>query len=193
MTELAINDASMVGRPKYERVANDAYFTPAWCTEALLSRWSPVGTVWEPAAGNGAMVDVLDKAGYDVIASDIIEHVDLRVDMVIHQRDFLSAHQPSGVFSIVTNPPYELAEEFIRRSLALTKPVGGSVAMLLRHEYDCASSRRDLFECNGFSRKIVLTKRPRWFADTTTSPRHNFAWFCWDARHRGPAILEYAP
>ena len=193
MSEPLITDPAMVGRPKFERVANDAYFTPAWCTEALLSRWMPVGTVWEPAAGNGAMVDVLNKAGFDVIASDINEYIDLRSDLVIVRKDFLTVTPPSGLFSIITNPPYDRAEEFIRRALELTKPHRGSVAMLLRHEFDCAKTRRDLFESDNFARKITLTRRPRWFAETTTSPRHNFSWFVWDGMHRGPAILEYAP
>lgn len=193
MKNMAVKDPSMVGVPKYKRVDDDAYFTPAWCTEALLSRWIPVGTVWEPAAGNGAMVDVLNKAGLDVIASDIHEYVDLRCDLVISRHDFLTVDPPSGLFSIVTNPPYQLAEEFIRRALKLTKPRRGSVAMLLRHEFDCAKTRRDLFDAENFAREIVLTKRPRWFSETATSPRNNFSWFVWDGMHRGPAILEYAP
>ena len=193
MTEIAINDPAMVGRQKFERVANDAYFTPTWCVDALLSRWIPVGTVWDHAAGNSAIVEVLGKAGLDVIASDINEYADIRCDIAISRHDFMTVAPPSGLFSIVTNPPYELAEEFIRRALKLTKPRRGSVAMLLRHEFDCAKTRRDLFEADNFARKIVLTKRPRWFSGTTTSPRHNFSWFVWDGMHRGPAILEYAP
>ena len=189
---IPITDPAMVGHPIFERVANDAYFTPACCTEALLSRYMPHGRAWEPAAGNGAIVNVLEAAGLDVYASDLHEYASPLCNQVIVKQDFLTATLPSGVLSIVTNPPFgDLAEEFIRHTLGLMQPVSGTVAMFLRNECDCAASRRYLFEGNGFSRKIVLTKRPRWYAETTTSPRHNFSWFCWDARHLGPPIIQY--
>lgn len=189
-----MSDAAMVGKPRYVREDADAYFTPAWCTEALLKRWSPVGAVWEPAAGRGDMAKVLTDSGYNVFATDLHEHKGA-VTQIKKDIDFL---EPSdflmGCFSIVTNPPYTLAERFIRRALEVTAPGRGSVAMLLRHEYDCAKTRRDLFaEHPHFARKITLIRRPRWFADTKTSPRHSFAWYVWDARHRGPAVLEWAP
>ncbi len=182
--------------PAFERVDNDAYYTPAWCTEALLSKWRPSYQVWEPAAGHGHIVEVLDKAGIPVSATDLYDYVDLRRDMVIEGHDFLSntlMPEIDGSFSIITNPPYNKAEEFVRRALELTEKHRGEVAMLFRHEWDCAKSRNDLFTMPAFRGKVVLTKRPRWFEGTTTSPRHNFAWMIWDWRNVCRPILEYAP
>jgi hypothetical protein len=60
------------------------------------------------------------------------------------------------------------------------------VAILARHEFDCAARRRPLFEDARFRMKLVLTKRPRWVdGPQRASPRHNFAWFLWDHQHRG--------
>src|SRR5262245_49963056 len=105
----------------YLRKDNDAYFTPDWCTEALLPhlRVRPPALIHEPAAGNNAIVDVLKKAGYRVSSNDISRGV-----------DFLAVTHIS-TNAIVTNPPYGLAEQFIAHALDLTEP-HGLVCMLLR-------------------------------------------------------------
>jgi hypothetical protein len=99
------------------------------------------------------------------------------------------------VRSIIGNPPYsdDLAEKFIRHALRLTEPVKGMVAMLARHEYDCAAGRVDLFDRLGFRMKMTLTKRPKWIEDSTGSPRHNYAWFVWDWFYSGHPILVWRP
>jgi hypothetical protein len=111
--------------------------------------------------------------------------------------DFLACRSlPPGVRSIVTNPPYALAEQFLRRALDLTRPAKGMVAMLFRNEYDSASGRRDLFERPPFAAKLVLTRRPRWvdaLQQNSASPRHDFAWYLWDHYHSGPATIGWLP
>jgi predicted RNA methylase len=141
-------------------------------------------------------VRVLEAAGYRVAASDI--EGDARGCAAAEKLDFLTAAAlPEGVLSIVTNPPFgtkrnQLAEAFMRKALELTEPVGGMVAMLARNEFDSARTRQDLFR-PPYARKIVLTKRPRWSAEDIATPRHNFAWYCWDWRHVGPSQIVYAP
>jgi hypothetical protein len=93
---------------------------------------------------------------------------------------------------IVTNPPYALAQRFIEHAMRL---VGndGMVAMLLRCDFDHAKSRQHLFgQCPEFWKKIVLTKRIRWFENSIGSPSFNHAWYVWKMGYRGPATLEYA-
>ena len=136
-------------------------------------------SIWEPAAGDGNIVSALRRAGALVRLSDIKTGF-----------DFLGPHNTAapGVHAIVTNPPYNLAEAFIRH--ALDMPVQ-YVAMLLRNEYDCAKTRSDLFERDSFWRKIVLTKRPYWTENRTASPRHNYAWYIWNHAHKCGAVIEY--
>jgi len=184
----------MIGESGYERVKNDAYYTPAWCTEALLRNVEFIGTVWEPAAGNGQMVDVLEAAGLKVYASDIAptSHGIVALDFLSTSPFPLDSNRPAGVRHIVTNPPYQNAQIFIERALAVALYVEGKVAMLLRNEYDSASTRQHLFgDCPQFAMKLVLTKRPRWFEDSKVSPRHNHSWFLWDWAHEGPPIIKY--
>lgn len=169
--------SSMYGESGYLRVDADAYFTPEWCTEVLLRHVTfPMSLLWEPAAGDGAMVRPLVRAGYSVVATDINPRAD-----DITTEDFFETPGPEGATAIVTNPPYKLAKNFIGRALDLIMARHGIVAMLLRNEYDCAAGRQHLFGRNPFyAQKIVLTKRPRWFTDDRASPRHNFAWYVWD-------------
>ncbi|MEO5375688.1 MAG: hypothetical protein H7840_15705 [Alphaproteobacteria bacterium] len=186
-TPAPTKDPAMYRQLSFERVDNDAYYTPNWCTEALLSRVTFRGRVWEPAAGKGRMAAVLRAADYDVVESDI--------DPEETRLDFLTCKAMLGdTTSIVTNPPYYIAVKFVRHALALALPAGGMVAMLLRHEFDCAKTRRYLFERPEFREKLTLTTRPRWIAGPTgNAPRHNFAWYVWDATHRGPPTLGWVP
>jgi hypothetical protein len=66
------------------------------------------------------------------------------------------------------------------------------VAMLLRTDFDHAASRAHLFASSPvLAKKVVLTKRIRWFEDSTGSPSYH-CWMIWDQEHRGPPTLAYA-
>ena len=195
---------NMIGESGYERKKLDAYYTRPWVTRWLLEATHlfegamDSGVVWEPACGAGWMSDVLLEAGYDVLSTDVMDHGYKKMTGL---QDFLAVEECSPLIrTIITNPPYLIqdnpdapdisAELFVRRALALMKPVNGSVFMLLRHEFDCAKGRRDLFdppEVGGspFNAKYVLTKRPEWTDESMpvkekASPRHNYAWYHWD-------------
>ena len=181
-------DPAMLGNSGYERILSDAYYTERWVTEALLSQVRFRGAVWEPAAGRGDISVVLRGAGYNnVIESDIAwpDSVDF-----LRQRSL-----PDYVESIATNPPYDQIVDFICHALVLTKPVDGIVAMLARHEFECAGTRKGLFNRPPFACRVVLTKRPYWVERKKgdKSPRYNFGWLVWDWRHTGPATTRYAP
>jgi hypothetical protein len=98
------------------RDPTDLYPTHPSCTRALLKNIKLQGPVWEPAAGNGDMVKVIREAGYRVHATDILTG-----------QDFLATAEP-WAGSIVTNPPYRLADEFIAHALSLAS---AQTAMLL--------------------------------------------------------------
>lgn len=193
--------SAMHGESGYERIKNDAYWTPDWVTRALsvheLAALASVTRnatlpVWEPAAGSGAISRELVRAGYSVISTDIEDYgfpLDRKLDFLSDEcLDFVAGEEPRA---IITNPPYEVAAPFVERAIDVMKPYRGYVAMLLRNEWDCARTRRHLFN-PPFARKIVLQRRPKWSAEEKASPRHNFAWFIWDHHHAGAPRLEYA-
>jgi len=167
----------------YERKERDLYETPEWVTHALFPHLSREDDIWEPAAATGKMVQALVSGGYTVVKSGDIDHGD----------DFFDyRHGQIPADAIVTNPPYEAAEAFIRHALEMMQP-GGRVAMLLRTDYDHAKTRRDLFTLMPFAKKLVLTKRIKWFEESKGQPSFNHAWFIWDWKHSGPPTLAYGP
>jgi len=178
----------------YIRKKRDLYETPEWVTEALLPHLPAVCLIMEPAAGTGKMVRILERDA-KVWAQDI------EPDPCLHAvGDFRQStiSTSCGVcHGIVTNPPFELATEFIEHALRLTEPVNGFVAMLLRTDFDHAKSRTHLFrDCPAFSKKLVLMKRIVWFVEDDgkpkASPSYNHAWFLWNHQHEGQPTLAYA-
>lgn len=168
--------------------------TPEWVTEALLDVVPMYGIIWEPACGEGGIVDPLERMSHgDVIATDI----DRKFSRDLPMANFLAVTERavmagSAYLTIVTNPPYgklgKLAEAFVRHALDLTKASRGRVCMLLPIAWDAAKSRQDLFEdYPGHITKITLTERIRWtnLPQSKNGPSENHAWFVWDWSRRG--------
>jgi len=177
----------------YARKENDLYQTEPWATEALLRHFPVAGLdVWEPAAGNHLMADVLREAGAEVITSDIAVY-----DRVhdFEGADFLTGARPWGpmVFdAIITNPPYGKgnrdAVRFAERALAKCP---GLVALLLTAKFDFGKTRAHLFKNNPrFVAKLALVDRIQWFPGAS-SGTEDHAWYVWgptDAGHK-PILL----
>lgn len=174
---------------KFERKHHDLYETEPWATEALLRHYPVRGmTVWEPAAGNHLMADVLRDNGADVITSDIANY-DRRHDATI---DFLAdrfAYKNPKHDSIITNPPYGKGNrDAVRFAELALKRCDHLVALLLTAKFDFGKTRRHLFADNPrFAAKIALVDRIQWFpGDTSGTEDH--AWYVW-----GPAGVAHTP
>ncbi|MFK4826035.1 hypothetical protein ACI0FM_14785, partial [Paenochrobactrum sp. BZR 588] len=166
----------------YARKENDLYQTEPWATEALLRRFPVEGQhVWEAAAGNHLMADVLKENGASVFTSDITTY-DRDHD---EHYDFLGAqnpHWPAACDAIITNPPYGKgnrdAVKFAERAL---ERCSGLVALLLTAKFDFGKTRRHLFADNPrFIAKINLVDRIQWFEGATTGTEDH-AWYVWGA------------
>ncbi len=194
----------------YARVPSDLYQTLAWVTASLGEHINLSGRrVWEPACGEGKMVQALEILGASVIATDIHDHGCLPM---VEKLDFL-AQQASDYArmcyfqDIITNPPYgpqgHTAERFIERGLELL-PLGGVLALLLQADFDSAGGRRHLFrDCPHFAGRVVLNRRIEWFprkikpnGKKASGPSANHTWFIWHKRVLRPApppFTVYAP
>ncbi len=165
----------------FERKANDLYETEEWATRALLYRLplAPLATVWEPAAGNHKIAEVLREANLRVVTSDIATY-DRRHDATIDFLERRYAYKNPAHDAIITNPPYGRgnrdAVKFAR--LALER-CPGWVALLLTAKFDFGKTRADLFaENHRFDFKLALVDRIQWFpGDTTGTEDH--AWYVW--------------
>ena len=169
---------------------NDLYETPDVAVHALLRVEPLPHVIWEPACGPGSIVNVLRSAGHRVCGSDLVNYgcpeSDSRVDFLMERS------APHGVEAIVTNPPYKLAGDFVAHAFALSIP---KVVMLLRIQF-LESERRSSILDNGllarvyvFSRRLPMMHRAGWEGPKATSAM-SFAWFVWEAGHRGRAELQ---
>jgi hypothetical protein len=189
--------AATLGEAGYARRERDFYPTQPWVTEALCQavEFDNRGILWEPACGDGRMAKVLDKWHAAVVSSDIADHGygETGIDFLDPAAlAWLQNLRVGKIAAIVTNPPFNIAVEFILRALELTRDTQGKVAILQRHEFDAPRSNHPLFQ-HPFAAKLILHKRPRWSEDDKASPRFPYAWFIFDWRHQGPPILRYLP
>lgn len=105
---------------KYEDTF-DFYPTPPWATRALFKHViKPTGLIWECAAGDGHMVDVLLENKLKVISTDINKGADF-LKMMPYECDW-----------IVTNPPFAYGLEFAQRAIEVAD-VG--VAFLVKYTF----------------------------------------------------------
>jgi len=163
--------------------------------------------IWEMACGDGAIVKPLRKAGYHVVASDIVDRGCPRSSL----HDFLGGKRPHIVvprqsLAGVTNPPFDRAEEFVLKACAWCD----YVAMLLRLRWIAAQhviGSNDTPVRVGdplwqrtripFARLILpdgrwpMMHRDGYAGPKTESSMIDMAWFVWEAGHKGaPQILR---
>ena len=186
---MTLSHAAQSGRHPIAERGLDLYETPPCATEALLRVERLLHWIWEPAAGRGAIVNVLRDRGHAVIASDIITYDDFTLHFVA---DFLTTTKvPAGCRTIISNPPYQLANEFTRHALKLVP----QVYLLLRLAFLESVGRTDVLEGHGlravhvFRRRLPMMHRDGWAGPRATSAIP-FAWFCWDYSHRGPTVVD---
>jgi hypothetical protein len=186
--DVMLDKSAQAGQHSYKERENDLYETPACAVEALLCVESIPHSVWEPACGPGSIVKVLRARGHSVVASDI---VDYGCEDQILLDFFKIKGDDVGIEAIVTNPPYQLAEKFVRRALDFT-PL---VIMLLRLAFLESVRRTDILEKSGLARIHVFRNRlPMMHRAGWNGPRASsampFAWFCWERGHPGPTTID---
>jgi|SRR5882762_10294946 len=175
------------GAGKDKRRALDFYPTPPECTIALLHflhdnalAFETTCTIWEPACGElKSMSKVISGFGHKVISTDIITGT-----------DFLNC-SPIDCDAIITNPPFNLSTEFIRRSTKICR----ISAMLLKSQYWHAKERLPLFNELQPAWVLPLTWRPDFLFherknNEKGSPTMEVAWSVWI---RGNNQTRYQP
>lgn len=134
---------------------------------------------WEPAAGEGDMAGVLQTYFETVYTTDILDGT-----------DFLKSSIDTADW-IITNPPFSLAEAFIRRASELGKPF----AFLVKSQFWHAKRRLSLFDEFPPSYILPLTWRPDFFFkdDHGGSPLMDVMWCVWLMPHIKGTQTVYRP
>lgn len=176
-------------KPTTKRFADldgpDYFPTPAWATHALADNEKFDGEIWESACGNGAMSNVLELYGNKVISSDLYDRGfgDAGVD-------FLDSGNRAA--NIVTNPPYNSAEGFVRSGL---EKADRKFALLLRLAFlEGANRQRTIFSRSPPSRVWIFSERITFYPANAVqkgSGTTAYAWFVWDKDAPGQTELKW--
>jgi hypothetical protein len=178
-----------VGMAPHDERGLDLYETPPAAVRALLDVEPVSGTIWEPACGPGSIVRILREAGHRVVATDLAHYgcPDSRGGI-----DFLlQSSAPDNATTILTNPPFMQADEFVRKALQLVP----RVMMLLRLAFLESQGRSDILDGGQLARvypfrnRLPMMHRDGWTGPFATSAMA-FAWLVWEREHHGPATLS---
>jgi hypothetical protein len=159
----------------------DFYDTPDICTEMLMSVEKFRGLVFEPACGYGAISKILSQR-YEVVSSDVNDYG------YGTERDFFSINSADNV---VTNPPYNIVEEFVTHALKITKR---KVCLLLRLDFLHGQKRYDeIFKNNPVLRLYIFTKRVEFRPEKnrTFGGGMTTAWFVWDKKCKENTEIKF--
>lgn len=182
-----------------ERDSSDYYATDGVAIDKLLSVCPPPlpGTIWECACGRGDLSKRLIDNGYSVVSSDIADRGYGKAGV-----DFLSTLilPCKGITTILTNPPYKYALEFVLHALQLLSSTGqGQVYMFLKTTFLEGKKRKEqLFtpyppKCiYQFSERVLCAKNAEFEKmKAGGGSAVAYAWYVWEIGHKGETIVKW--
>lgn len=173
---------------KAERSFLDYYSTDPRSVRAVLPHLDfGADVVWDPGSGRNMIVDVLKEAGYETYSTDIYDY-----GCQDGIQDFLERTEPWDG-SIMMNPPYKFASEFVIKALELVKP-GHKVVAFLRTLFLEGTKRYDsIFKDNPpktiyvFSNRQVCSK----VDDHTEGSAISYSFFEWEKGWKGDPVVKW--
>ncbi len=180
-------------REDYTRPEDDFFETPEVATYSLLAHLSiPENvTLWEPCCGWGAISKVLKTATPNKVLSTELVTDRYGVGGV----NFFEAdeHKPREPFWIITNPPYNIAADIIRKAIDLGPQ---RIIMLLRLGFlESGKVREDILNNGHLFRVLMIKERLKMYpygyqGDTNQTGKYTHAWFIWDKYYNSPVPTE---
>lgn len=175
-----------------EREENDYYATSPKAVELLLEKEKFAHKIWECAAGEDHIANVLRNHGYEVRSTDIIDrtgHTEIL--------DFLKTDEKYEG-DVITNPPYKYAQEFVEHALDSIRD-GNKVAMYLKLTFLEGKNRQKLFNQKNLKTVYVMSGRMgcakngdfRNKEEQTESGAVAFAWFVWEKGYSGDPVIKW--
>ena len=169
------------------RHKDDWYRTPGQCTRALLQVETFGPQIWEPACGDGAISRELEACGHTVFSSDLYDR-----GYGHGGQDFLSTTELCAP-DIITNPPYDKADEFALHALSLGVR---KMALLCRLAWLEGQERYDrLFSQGKLARVWVFSPRQTlWRGDDGCEDDGGmtaYAWFVFERDHSGGYVGDW--
>ena len=188
----------------HERAEHDYYATDPIAADLLCDVEVFHGAIWENACGAGHLSKQLEKHGYTVISTDLINrgYGESGVDF------FQCTHTLAP--NIVTNPPYSCSVEWAEHALELL-PKGGKLALFLPIQFLESDRRRELFSkypiktvyscvrrvlCAMNGQFYQVDEQGNYKLNKDGSPKKmssakHYAWFVWEKGYSGVTELKF--
>lgn len=171
------------------REENDYYATDPRAMEDLLKHETFSKNIWEPACGEGNLSKVLEKHGYNVFSTDLIDRG--------YQDEIIDFLQSNIKFNgdIITNPPFKHTTEFVKKGLASLE-IGGKLALFLKINYLSGKARyKEIYSKFPPYRVYVFTGRRACSKNNTPEGfkgnAMDFCWMIWEKGLQGPTELKW--
>ena len=163
-----------------DREIDDYYATDPLAIKELMKLENLNHYIWEPCCGEGHLCKPLVEAGYDVLASDLIDR-----GYGLGGIDFL---EENFLFTgdIITNPPYSKALEFVKHALELIED-GNKVCMFLKTTFLEGKGRKPFFMEN--PPKTIYAKNGDF--NLYPSSAVSYCWFVWEKGFKGDPIIKW--
>jgi hypothetical protein len=173
----------------------DDFPTPPWATRALIEHVVDAKaslasmTCLEPACGRGHMSIALAEYFREVVSYDVFAYGFGRV------ADFLKhKHEDQSFDWVITNPPFRLGEEFIKRSMKIARR---GVAMLTRTVFIESIGRYEsLFHPNppsAFAQFVERVPMVKGRLDKKASTATGYGWLVWEKASTAGTRLVWIP
>lgn len=187
---LTLLDGEIVKVDALEREKDDFYPTPPEPTRAFLhaeiDQLRSYGTIWEPAAGDGAMVREMQSVGLTVVASDMVDR-GCGADI----QSFYD-YDTAPATAIVTNPPFQECGWGNGKARWLYHALDALdvdyMALLMNWSFPGAGGLAPFWAKYPPARVYLM----RWKIDFTGqgAPPMLNGWFVWERRWKGETVLR---
>ena len=176
------------GNPTRGRVENDFYATHPDSTKALLAVEEIIYPALEPACGEGHIAKLLESC----YASDLIDRGYGESGM-----DFLGENMYGDFPTVITNPPFNLFQEFVEKALKIASK---KVIMFGKLQALEGQKRATFLQKTPLKTVYVFKKRQQPMRngksnDEITGKKMSstmaFAWFVWEISYTGKPTIEW--
>jgi len=177
------------GNPSRGRVENDFYATHPDSTKALLEVEQIIYPALEPSCGEGHISKLL---GEKTVSMDLIDR-----GYGITGIDFLKFDFPEKFNTVITNPPFNLFQEFVEKALSIAEK---KVIMFGKLQALEGQKRASFLQTTPLKTVYVFKKRQQPMRngkenDEITGKKMSstmaFAWYVWEKGYTGEPIIRW--
>ena len=189
LTTLGTNNGSTANRQKDDFYATDPKATKMCLKELGKIYDTSLWDVWEPAAGMGHISNALKSENVNVVKESDL--VDRGIGAIIE--DFLDTKDMGNANVIFTNPPYKIAEDFLKHFLEISDD-NDLYIFLGRIQFLEGAKRRKIFDENPPKYVLVHSKRINCWKDgkeIKESSAMCYAWFVFEKGYKGDTIVKW--